>query len=140
VSGEQQDGHAEQGEQDEVERAVDGDQAEDDLVAQRLAAKRELDLVAGGGVLAVRRRGRTEGKPAVAAQAAVPANPVLLVGDQPVLGADRARAEPDQLVPRSAAGDQLPVELGAEALRLDDAGVRAVRAEVGDRGNLLLPS
>ena len=46
---EQEDGDREQPEDDEVDRAIDRDHAQDDPVAQRLAAQRQFDLPRGGG-------------------------------------------------------------------------------------------
>ena len=63
AGGEEQDQHAEEPEHDEVERAVDRDQAQHDLVAQRASAQRQLDLVAVGQV---RDRGRPRARAAAA--------------------------------------------------------------------------
>jgi hypothetical protein len=60
-------------EHDDVHRAVDCDHAEDDAVAQRLPAERQLDLLARRRRLARRLRRRRERQPRVAAEAAVPA-------------------------------------------------------------------
>src|SRR5205807_5181057 len=65
---------------------------------------------------------------AVAAQAAVPADPLVLEGEEPVLRAEVGGVQPDQLVSARAAGEQLPVEPGPEPRRLDGPGKRAVRA------------
>jgi hypothetical protein len=67
----------------------------------------------------------------------VPANALVLECDLPILGPERPGAESDELVPGRAAGEQLPVELGPEALRLDGAGKRRVVLLGCDRATLL---
>jgi hypothetical protein len=108
-----------------VEGAVDRDQAQHHLVAQGAPAERELDLVAVGRVLPRGRGRRLEREPAVAAQAAVPAQPRgALAGEQRVLGTELGRVEADQLVAREAADDQLIMELRPKALGFLGAGER----------------
>jgi hypothetical protein len=77
----------------------------------------------------------------------VPADALALEGDVPVLRPELLGVEADELVAARPAGDQLPVELGPEARRLDRAGKRAVRAReapvlrvlLGDRTTLAVP-
>src|SRR5207248_3868350 len=78
-------------------------------------------------VVACRIGGRRERQPAVAAQAAVPADPVCLAQHERVLVPHLADVEPDQLVAAHAAGEQLVVEPGYKANGLfayADAGKR----------------
>src|SRR5436190_3667908 len=106
--------------------AVDGDEAQDDLVAQRLAAQREVDLVPRRWELARGRDGRIDREPRVAAQAAVPARSVDGARDKRILGGELARVDADQLVARQPADEQLVVKARPEAARLDqvDTGKR----------------
>jgi len=107
--GEDQD--RQRGEDDEVQRAVDRDQPQHDLVAQRAPAERQLELVAAGRERPRRRRRRRQGDPAVAAQAAVPAGPVVArPGEDRVLRAQLRGVGPREQVPAGAARDQLPVQ------------------------------
>ena len=99
VRREQEDRDGERSQDDEVDGAVDRDDAQHDAVAQRLSAKRQLDLVAGRRRLARGIRRRRERDPRVAADAAVPADAVLLPRDR---RRPRAAAEPRRC--RSAHG------------------------------------
>ena len=108
-----------------MEGAVDGDQPEDDLVAQGTATQRQLDLGPVRRVLACGLGGRGEGQPAVAAQAAVPAQARgTVAGNQRVLGTQLSRVEADELVARDAADDQLVMKLGPKPLGLLSSGER----------------
>ena len=103
MRGEHEDRDRERAEHDEVQRAVDRDQPQDDLVAQRLAARRQLDLGALRRGVAGRRARRRQRQPRVAAQAAVPAHPVDLARDERVLRARSSRASmPDRARARAA--------------------------------------
>ena len=113
VRREQEDRGREQGEHDEVDRAVDSDDPEHDLVAERAAAQRKVDLVPLGRLLVLRVLRRRERQPRIAAHTAVPANTVALERVHPVLRAEPRRVHPDQLMPGDAAHEQLPVEARA---------------------------
>ena len=107
--------------------AVDGDEAQDDLVAQRLAAQREVDLVPRRRELARGRDGRIDREPRVAAQAAVPARSVDGARDERILGGELARVDADQLVASEPADEQLVVKARPEAARLDQVDTRTRR-------------
>src|SRR5690349_20354194 len=119
VAREQEHREGKQAEDQEEEGAVDRDRPQDDLVAQRLPAQRQLDLVERRQVLARRLAALrlAHRQPAVAAQAAVPAQSVDLAHDRCVLRPDLACIEPDQLVPVDPTRQQLPVETWYETTR-----------------------
>jgi len=127
VVGEQEHRGGERAQDQEVKRAVHGDQPQDVAVAQGLAPQRQHDLVPGrrvppGGLV---RRG--ERQPRVAAQAPVPAQAARLPGEQLVLGAQRGRVRAQDLVAVQPAVDQLVAQLRAEAARLLGPRRRHVR-------------
>jgi hypothetical protein len=110
VGGKQRSRDGQGREHDEMDGAVDGDDPQDDLVAQRLAAQRQLDLLTRRRQIALRLVRQSQRQPAVAANAAVPAQPVLLAHDQLVPRPQPGRVRADQLVAADSADDQLPVE------------------------------
>ena len=122
VPGDEEDADREPREDQEVQRPVDRDRAQDDLVAQRLAPERQLDLIAVGRMAGRRVLRRRERQPAVAAQAAMPPRPVHLAGEGCVLGPQLGRVETDERVALDPADEQLLVEARPEAARLGDAG------------------
>ena len=130
VSREQQHEHAERDQHDEVKRAIERDHAQHDLVAQRLAAQRQLDLLALGRMLARGRRRRRERQPAVAAQAAIPARAVRVLARERARPASRSSrgVGADQLVAAHAADQQLPVQPRAKAARRLRAGRLTIHA------------
>ena len=112
-------------EKDEVQRAVDRDQPQDDLVPERLAPKREHDLTAVRDMPASGLRRCPQRDPAVAAKAPMPAQPIVCPCDQGILGPQLRRIGADDLMTPHAADDQLPVELRAEARGLLDTSGRS---------------
>src|SRR5947208_6787236 len=100
-----------------MDRSVDRDDPQDDLVAERLAAQRQLDLVARRRLVTRRLLRVGEGQPRVAAQAAVEAHAFDLPDEDGVHRTDVRRIRPDELVPADAADEQLPVETRHEAAR-----------------------
>jgi hypothetical protein len=127
VAGEQQDGGGQRAQEQEVQDAVQGDQAQDVTVAQWLAPQRQHDLVPGRRVLPGGMLRRGERQPRVAAQASVPAQAARLPGEQFVLGAQRGRVRAQDLVAVQPAIDQLVAQLRAEAVRLLSPRRRHVR-------------
>ena len=116
MRGEEQDRDAEQPEDEEVQGAVDRDQAQDDLVAQRASAQRQLDLVAAGRVLARGRR-RRRGGPASCRSAGSGTSarrPISRTTSASSLAHLRG-IEADELVARHAADQQLPMQARDEA-------------------------
>ena len=105
-----------------MQRPVGSDQPQHDLVAQRLAAQRQLDLVTFGHARARRRRWRLERQPAVAAQAAVPAHAIALARQRGVGAADVGRVGAREHVPPPPARQQLVGAPRPSALRGHDAG------------------
>jgi hypothetical protein len=126
VGGEDEDRDAEERQDHEVQRAIDGDEAQHDLVAQGPAAQRQRDLLAPREVLAHGRFGRGHRDPAVAAQAAMPAHPVDDARHQRFGRPQLRDIEPEQLVARQAAHEQLPAQPGDEA-RIDALATRRHR-------------
>ncbi len=116
VRGEQEDGDREHREDDEVKRAIDRDDSQHDAVTQRLAAQRQLDLLARRQRLARGTRRRRQRQPRVAAHAAVPAHTVLLAHDHRVLGPELRDIGAEELVPGHAAREQLPVKARPETV------------------------
>jgi hypothetical protein len=117
-SREQQDERAEPAEHEEVKRAIERDQPQHELVAQRLASQRQFDLLALGRADAGGLLGASQREPAVAAQTAIPAlSGGVLARKDRVLGAQLARVRADQLVPAHAADQKLPVKAWAKAAR-----------------------
>jgi hypothetical protein len=98
VGGKDEKRDAEQPEHNEVQGAVERDQSQYEAVAQRLAAQRDLDLVAVGRMLAGRRGRGGKGRPGVAAQAAVPSSPVELAGNHGILGPEPRGVGADEMV------------------------------------------
>jgi hypothetical protein len=111
IGGEQKHEHAEGEEYDEVKRPVDRDQAQHDLVAQPLAPQRQLDLRALRRERAARLLGRPQRKPAVAAQAAIPARAArVLTCEDRILRAQLGRVGAHELMTAQAAQQQLPMQ------------------------------
>src|SRR5579872_477523 len=135
VLGEQEDSERQSGEEDEVERPVEHDEAEHVAVPQPPALDRRLDrgrVRREGHRRLVRRR---EADPCVAAQAAVPAPAVVLAHPHRV-GVDVADLgcpDADELVGLESAGDQLVVDVRAETVVLSRAGRRVPRVGDGRR-------
>ena len=127
VGAEDEDDHAEQRQREEVQRAVDRDQAQDDPVAQRLAAQRQLDLVALARVLA---RGRARaGRPAASEsqrRQRCQRTPPASRASSASCGAERARVERPPARGRrrrtAAAPSESAGESGAAASRRSPAG------------------
>jgi hypothetical protein len=130
VVGEQEHGGGQRTENQEVNHAFQGDQAQDVAIAQRPAPQRQHDVVPGRKVLpgGMGRRGQHE--PGVAAQTAVPAQAVLLPHDQLVFRPQLRRVGAEQLMTVQPAADQLVPQLRAET-----AGVLGPRGQrhVGSR-------
>ena len=113
--GEQRDGQP--GQHNDVNGAVDGNEAQDVAVAQGGAAQREVDLVPCLDPLAVRLRRRRPPDPVVAAQAAVPAHVAVLAHQQRVVGRDGGGVQADQDVAGPGAGEELVAVRGSAAAR-----------------------
>ena len=119
VRREQEHRDRERGQDDEVDRAVDRDDAQHDPVAQRLPAQRQLDLVTrGGGVSRAGLSGGGSGIHESQRTQRYQRTPSLLACDDGVLGPQPRRVGADQLVTAHAADEQLPVEARPEAARL----------------------
>src|SRR5205807_2093314 len=101
-----------------VERAIDRDQAQHDAVAERLPTRGHLDLVPARRMGPRRLTRRRQRQPAVAAQAAVPAEAAGIAREDGVLRPELGRVEADELVPLEPADEQLVVEALAEPPRL----------------------
>ena len=98
-------------EHEEVQRAVDGDQAQHEPVAQGLAAQGDLDLVALG-----RNRGPAARRSGSATQLSQRRQRCQRSAPRSrtrsrVLGAEVRASSPDQVMAAQAAGDQLPIDL-----------------------------
>ena len=108
VGREHEDRGAQQGETDDVERAVEGDQPQHVAVAQGTSAQRHLELVGTRDGIARRLlRGRVR-HPRVAAQAPVPAQAVgVLPRQERVLGAHGGRVGADEGVAVQGTAQQL---------------------------------
>ena len=82
-------------------------------------------------------RRRRQRHPGVAAHAAIPADAVLLAGDNGILGPEPGCVGPDQLVAPHAADEQLPVKARPETARLlrtwrlCTVGMLGVRGDTG---------
>ena len=123
VGAEQQDRERQQREPDEVRRSVDRDQPQDDLVAQRPPAQRQLDLVARRRHVARGRLRHGKGQPAVTAQAPVPARAALVAGDH----VDRRRGR-RPAPPARARPARTPAAPSGSAARTGVASAPAPRA------------
>src|SRR5919201_415811 len=131
VSREDQQEDRQAGEHDEVQRAIDRDQTQHDLVAQRLATQRQLEFFPRRQHAARRPQRRFERHPAVAAHTAIPAQTILLEGDDRVLRPQLLDVGAEEGVAADAAHEQLPVETRKVAPRLLRPGrARTHRAKV----------
>src|SRR5438552_10469347 len=115
---EQEHGDGEHREDDEMDRAVDSDDAQHNSIPKRLSSKRELDLLARRWSLTCRRRRRRERHPRVAADAAIPADALLLARNDRILGPEPGGVGPDQLMAAYSTDEQLPVKARPETARL----------------------
>ena len=102
------------GKDDDVDGAVDGDEAQHIAIPQQGSAQRELDLVAAGDETPGRLgRGRHR-EPGVAAQAATPPGAVELPDDEGVVGADLGGVSADEHVAAHGAAQLLVAVVSAE--------------------------
>ncbi|GAB2993403.1 hypothetical protein GCM10017788_34350 [Amycolatopsis acidiphila] len=108
-----EDADGERRQDDEVHEPVQGDEPQDIAVAQQLAAQRYVHFVRFWRILAARFLRRRERQPAVAAQAAVPAQPPLFPHHDRVFGPDPGRVPADQLVAAAGAAQQFVVQPSA---------------------------
>src|SRR5581483_11087810 len=114
VRSDQEHGDGQHAENDEVERAVHRDDPEHDLVPQRLAARWKLDLLASGHRSPRGIRRGLEREPAVASNAAVPAQAALVSHDETIRLRDLRDVRAEQSVPSQPADEELVVEGGQE--------------------------
>src|SRR5204863_3539527 len=99
------------------------------LVPERLATQRQLDLLTRRHPASRRILWRLERKPAVAANAAMPAQAALLPDDQAIRVGDLGDVGAEQRVSPNAADEQLVVEG-----RKETAGLRGPRRARGGIG------
>jgi hypothetical protein len=98
-----EDGDGQHREDDEVHEPVQCDEPQDVPVPQQLAAQRYVRFIRFRQVLTGRHPWRRQRYPAVAAQAAVPAEPAVLPHDHRVPGPDASGVAADQPVPTTGA-------------------------------------
>jgi hypothetical protein len=95
-------------EDQEMQRPVDGNQAQYVLIAQRPPAQRQFDLITRRWVTTHRLLGVGKHDPGVAAQTPIPAvTSVSRTGEDRILGSQLCRVYAGELVTSEAAGDQL---------------------------------
>jgi hypothetical protein len=99
-----------------MDRAVDRDETEDELVSQNLSTCRQLDLVARLDVLSTRVRGDGPSDPVVAAQASVPSLTIDLANEALVRGADQRGIRSYEFVSLDSTDHQLVPERGFDVL------------------------
>jgi hypothetical protein len=128
--GEDEDRAGQQGEDEEVEGAVDRDQPQHDPIAERPPPQGQLDLVALGRVAAAAIPIPRKRHPGIAAQAPVPAHALDLAGDDRVPGTKLGSIGADQLVAPDPADQELVVEARAKAPRARHAGQMFGRGDI----------